>query len=121
GLGRRAGTAVVAVRVTPRPLGTSSLVRARARRLLRFLGRRGADVAGFEPAPVTGEDGFYAPGYGVPGEAARAAIEVGAEDGLELDPTYAAKAFAALLRHARPGRGPLLFLATSPGPLPSPE
>lgn len=113
---------VVAVRVTPKPLGTAGLARARVRALLRFLARRGVEVGPGSPAPIAGEAPFYAPGYGVAGPAARAAIELAAEDGLELDATYAAKGFAALVEAARSGAGgPLLFVATSPGPLPRSE
>ena len=49
-----------------------------------------------------------------------AAMRLAETDGLALDPTYAAKAFAALIAAARRGtNGPLLLLQTSPGPLPN--
>lgn len=109
---------VVAVRVTPRPFGTKAAVKMRALRLSRFLRRRGyPPVARSEL--VRGDGRFFAPAYGVGNPASREAIEIGRRDGVELDPTYAAKAFAALIADARSHRrGPVLFVHTSPGPLP---
>ena len=115
GLGRGdVAAAVVAVRVTPRPLGTSKLVRRRIKRLLRTL-----EAASVVPTPVIGESRFFGGAYGRETPASRAAIELVMRDGLEPDPTYGAKAFAALIAAARDGaRGPLLYVHTSPGPPP---
>lgn len=120
GLGlRRVRIPVVAVRVTPLPLGTSTIVEYHAGMLLRFLKARGATDPGMAPAPIEGDGRYFKPGYGAPNEASMEAIEIAKRDGLELDPTYAAKAFAALVGAARTGRpGPLLLHLTSPGPLP---
>jgi 1-aminocyclopropane-1-carboxylate deaminase/D-cysteine desulfhydrase-like pyridoxal-dependent ACC family enzyme len=110
---------VVAVRVTPLPLGTSTLVAYHAGLLLRFLRSHGGADAGAVAAPIEGDSHYFKPGYGASNEASTEAIEIAGRDGLELDPTYAAKAFAALIGAARAGRrGPLLFHHTSPGPLP---
>ena len=112
-------TEVVAVRVTPRPLGTALVVRQHAARLSRFLKRRGVDVPRSGAVHVEGTGRFFGPAYGVGNPASEEAIEIGAADGLTLDPVYAAKAFAALIDSARRGnKGPLLFVHTSPGPLP---
>jgi D-cysteine desulfhydrase len=110
---------IVAVRVTPLPLGTSTLVEYHAGLLLRFLKSKGAADVGAAAAPLTGEGRYFKPGYGAPNPASTEAIEMARRDGIELDPTYAAKAFAALVGAARAGRrGPFLLHLTSPGPLP---
>jgi D-cysteine desulfhydrase len=108
---------VWAVRVTPRPLGTSLVVKAHAARLtsrvVKCTGRH------MRSAPVHGDGRFFPPAYGRGNRASEEAIELAARDGVELDPIYAAKGFAALVDAAGrwPGDGPLLFLHTSPGPL----
>jgi D-cysteine desulfhydrase len=111
---------VAAVRVTPRPVGTAWLVRRRIRGLRRSIASLGGP-RNFEAAPVEGVGNHAAPGYGRPSGAAMDAIALAAEDGLVLDVGYASKAFAALIEHAHqsgPGE-PLVFLHTSPGPLPA--
>ncbi|HWL64892.1 MAG TPA: pyridoxal-phosphate dependent enzyme [Actinomycetota bacterium] len=108
-----------AVRVTPIPLGTAAMITWHARRLAAFVApRTGRSV---RPAPVASDGRFFPPAYGASNAASIEAIEIARRDSLELDPTYAAKGFAALIDAARrsPG-GPLLFLHTSPGPLPGP-
>jgi 1-aminocyclopropane-1-carboxylate deaminase/D-cysteine desulfhydrase-like pyridoxal-dependent ACC family enzyme len=104
---------VTAVKVAPWPYATERMVRKRTNALVQRLQPSGI------AAPVIHEAGFYAGGYGIPGAAGLEAIDIARRDGLDLDPTYAAKAFAALVAEARarPG-GPFLFLHTSPGPLP---
>lgn len=110
---RGMGAAVTAVKVAPWPYGNARRALRRARALLAA-----ADVGG-EPY-VVGEIRFFKPGYGRPNPASQEAIEVAARDGIDLDPTYAAKAFAALLSDARSYKGgPLLFVHTSPGPPPA--
>jgi D-cysteine desulfhydrase len=110
---------VVAVRVTPLPLGTGPIVRYHSGSLMRFLKSGGAVDADEKVSPIVGESRFFPPGYGTANEASKEAIEIGRADGVELDPTYAAKAFAALIADARAGQqGPLLLHLTSPGPLP---
>jgi D-cysteine desulfhydrase len=109
---------VIAVRVTPRPLGTSWLVKRHVRGLLRRLIRDGRTSPDTLSAPIRGEDRYFPPAYGASNRASLAAIELARTDGLELDPTYAAKGFAALMAEARQVTGPLLFIHTSPGPLP---
>ena len=110
---------VVAVRVTPLPLGTPQLVRYHAGSLIRFLKSREAIDPHEQSSPIVGEGRFFPPAYGTGNEASNEAIELGRRDDIELDPTYAAKAFAALIADARAGQeGPLLLHLTSPGPLP---
>ncbi len=121
--GTAAGTAVglalagrsiplVAVQVAPWPFGTASRVRSHARKLLA---RLKTDVA----LRVSVDRRFFKPGYARPNAASSEAAEIAALDGVVLDGTYTAKAFAALVDRARtqPG-GPLLFIHTAPGPPP---
>ena len=105
---------LVAVRVTPLPIGTPRLINRRIRALEDLLGDHGIS---FRAAPrVLGDDRFFRPGYAKTNPASREATEIAALDGVELDATYAAKAFASLVDAARSGaRGPFLFLHTSPG------
>ena len=106
----------VCVRVTARPYGTLRLVRKRVGAL-----RDRAGLGSVPVAPVMGDDRFFRPGYGRPNPASEEATALAARDGIVLDTTYGAKAFAALVRHARTElSGPLLFVHTSPGPAPVP-
>lgn len=98
---------VVCVRVTPKPYGTTKLVR-------KTIGTMAPNAA-----PLRADERFFAPGYARPNAASIEAAQIARLDGLELDQTYAAKAFASLVAHARARQeGPLLFLHTSPGPPP---
>ncbi|MFZ4519914.1 MAG: D-cysteine desulfhydrase family protein [Microthrixaceae bacterium] len=67
------------------------------------------------------DDRFLGPGYGIPTEAMREAVELAARtEGLLLDPVYSGKAMAALLAWGRSGRfgddGPVVFLHTGGAP-----
>jgi D-cysteine desulfhydrase len=60
-------------------------------------------------------DEFLGPGYGHRTPKSESARALAAEAGVELDPTYTAKALAALLARNADGafgRGPVLFLNT---------
>lgn len=104
---------VVAVQVSDWPYGSRALL---ARRLKKVLDRaRELGLGEIEPVPVVMDSEHLGRGYARPTRESRAAIELAARDGLALDPTYAAKAFAAMVTAARRGRpGPYLFVATSP-------
>ncbi|HJR46193.1 MAG TPA: pyridoxal-phosphate dependent enzyme [Actinomycetota bacterium] len=105
---------LVCVRVTPRPYGTVGLVRRRIAALRVAAGLESAPLS-----PLEADDRFVKPGYGDPNPASLEAAALARSDGLELDGTYAAKAFASLVAHARArAEGPLLFVHTSPGPVP---
>lgn len=111
---RKNGARIVAVRVVPRPLGTTRVVARHARKLLKEV--NAADAS--EPA-IVGEDGFFGEGYGKAAPGVEEAMELAATDGIELERTYTAKAFAALIAQARSGStGPLLFVHTAAGPRP---
>jgi len=120
GLGHaRAPLPVVAVKVSDWPYATTKMVTRRISSLLDHLEQRG--IRNVVPAPWRLERAYLGPGYGKPTEASRAAIALAARDGLTLDPTYGAKAFAALVGTARRDKdGPYLFVHTSPArPAPS--
>jgi D-cysteine desulfhydrase len=65
-------------------------------------------IAGDALAPpdvIHVDDSFVGPGYGLPTEGSREAIRLLAEcEGVFLDPTYTAKAMAALIAYVRGGR-----------------
>ena len=95
-------TEVVGVVVNDRtPLDARSVERL-ARRTLKLLRRRGADV-GDDLAPLRVETGFLGGGYGHRLPAGDAATERAASAGISLDPVYTAKAVAALLETPQAG------------------
>jgi len=109
-------TKVVGVAVSP-PL---RLVRALTDRLARKTAEhiglsRGARVRSAERIEVDGR--WLGRGYGYSTHESDAAMAVAGRVGLELDPTYTAKAFACALARAEEGRGPVLYwhtLSTAP-------
>jgi D-cysteine desulfhydrase len=103
---------VVGVKVAAWPYGNIALARWKTRRLVK---RRSSTT---NPVMIA-DTRYFAPGYAQPNDASNEAQELGRLDGFELDGTYAAKAFASLVTHARAKRGDsLLFVHTSPGPPP---
>ena len=112
GLGR-VPVEVAAVKVSDWPYATSTMVARRISSLLRRLDEN--HIHNVIPAPWSLERRYLGPGYGKPTAESRSAIDLATQDGLALDPTYGAKAFAALIGVARQERnGPYLFLHTSP-------
>ena len=73
-------------------------------------------LAGWRPHParVDVARDWFGPGYGHPTAAGEAATDRAAELGLELEPTYTAKAFAAALDQHRRGRR-VVFVQTFAG------
>lgn len=104
---------VIAVKVADWPYATSRMIARRIANIRRRLGRTAA-----VPPQLHLERRFLGPGYGHPTPESRAAIALARHDGLHLDGSYGAKAFAALCDAARSG-GRYLFVHTSPGPLPT--
>jgi 1-aminocyclopropane-1-carboxylate deaminase/D-cysteine desulfhydrase-like pyridoxal-dependent ACC family enzyme len=108
---------IVGVRVTSRPAFNRPLL---ARAIKQLVAHLGATDDRFPPvdreaiASLVIDAGHLGGGYGVPTADGERASSLAAEDGLVLDPTYMAKAFAALLDAVRDDahRGPLLFLST---------
>lgn len=111
---------VIAVKVSDWPYASRGLLNIRLRKVGQQVRARG--IGPIDPVPVVLDTAHLGRGYGKPTAGARAAIQLAGRDGLDLDPTYAAKAFAALVAAARSGRpGPYLFVATSPRrPVPIP-
>lgn len=100
---------VVAVRTAPRAVGGGPIVRMLARRTAQRLLALGFPPVDLRGAPVI-VDRQFGEGYGVPTEPSRRAEAEARAMGLELDPTYTAKAFAEVLAT----RGPrTLFLHTA--------
>jgi 1-aminocyclopropane-1-carboxylate deaminase/D-cysteine desulfhydrase-like pyridoxal-dependent ACC family enzyme len=65
----------------------------------------GLDFGSSASLEVEVDDGFVGEGYGIPTPASRDALELAARtEGLLLDPTYTAKAMAALIVYVRSGR-----------------
>ncbi len=87
-----------------------------ARRTAALLERRGARLGPLqlEPGMLDLTRDQIGAGYGHPTEAAESAAALAAEDGLSLDPVYAAKAMAGLLELREEGRlgDPVLFIHT---------
>lgn len=108
---------VIAVRVVPAILANPST----ALRLARGAARRLRGLDGTIRAPAFSRRDFvmdtahYGSGYGHPTESGRRAMALAADaEGIQLDLTYTAKAFAALVDAAKgdAGRGPVLFWNT---------
>ncbi|MGH2757322.1 MAG: 1-aminocyclopropane-1-carboxylate deaminase/D-cysteine desulfhydrase [Actinomycetota bacterium] len=112
---------VVAVKVSDWPYATTHMVTGRINSLLLRLEELG--IRNVVPARWFLDRDHLGRGYGKATPESRAAIDLAAKDGLVLDPTYGAKAFAALIGHARrEGAGPYLFVHTSPTrPAPLPD
>ena len=94
---------VVPVRVITRAMANRALLKSlvqRAVRELRQYDHRFPRVADAAIVNLGIEGRQLGRGYGYPTEQARHALAAAAEDGLRLDPTYTAKAFAAVLHDA---------------------
>jgi 1-aminocyclopropane-1-carboxylate deaminase/D-cysteine desulfhydrase-like pyridoxal-dependent ACC family enzyme len=101
-----ARTEILGVRVAPRILSNGFLARRLAARALRSLGREVALRPEAAGALLSIEHRFFGKGYGIPTpEGLEAARVLEAEEGIRLDHTYTAKAFACLLERARQGWG----------------
>lgn len=115
---------IIGVRVVPRTLASRSRINAlidRAVARLRALDNRFPEVAAAAREHVVIDHAEYGKGYGEPTSAGRNAERLAREHaGLTLEPTYTAKAFAAVIRHAQssyPG-GRILYIHTLSGTVP---
>ncbi len=110
------GSRLVGVRVTPERIGSARRVADLANRIVNLLRSSSDSIPGlkFHPSDVCVVHDFYGPGYGAPTrEAVEARDLLARTDGVRLDLTYTAKAFAALLARVRSGaEGPVLFWDT---------
>ncbi len=106
---------VVGVRVTPLIGANAALVAALANRCLTRLKGHGAAIT---IPPLRGRDiaiehGCYGGTYGLPTAAGQEALALAGEAGVRLEPTYTAKAFAAVMANLRSMQpGPVLFWNT---------
>ncbi|MCZ7679388.1 MAG: pyridoxal-phosphate dependent enzyme [Sandaracinaceae bacterium] len=112
------GLAAAGLPIELRAVRVSSRASVNAPRLRREIEATAALLRAHDPAfppiaiggALSIDDRAVGPGYARPSEEGARAAAVAAELGLELDPTYTAKAFAAVLRD-RP-RGEVLFWST---------
>lgn len=115
---------VIGVRVAPAKVGpfdacSPAVVRAMMQRALRTLVTVDPTLAGYTLPPVDLRDDWYGEGYGTATPAGTRATAIAAADGIPLEATYSAKAFAAALDRLAAGIGPVLFWDTfSSRPLP---
>ncbi|HJK95006.1 MAG TPA: pyridoxal-phosphate dependent enzyme [Polyangiaceae bacterium LLY-WYZ-15_(1-7)] len=108
-------TKVHAVRVTPRLVCNQATVAAlitATMRKLRKVEPAFPAVAPAARAAVEIDHSLFGGGYGTLDDATREATVRADAEGLSVDPTYTAKAFAALLRHQRATPGRALFWHT---------
>lgn len=112
------GLAAAGLPIELRAVRVSSRASVNAPRLRREIEATAALLRAEDPAfppiaiggALTIDDRAVGPGYARPSEEGARAAAIAAELGLELDPTYTAKAFAAVLRDRR--RGEVLFWST---------
>ena len=107
-------TTVVAVRVAPALIANGWRVRHLSRGAVRLLAYHGIPIPHPPSRILLVLDGLGA-GYGHPTPAGEAARELAARHGVTLDPTYGAKAFAAL-RALPPGFRRVVFWHTFAAP-----
>jgi D-cysteine desulfhydrase len=108
---------IIAARVTPRLVAPRAMVDGLIERVVHDLHARDPRfprVAEAAKRLVTITDESRGAGYGQPDDAATRASELALSEDIELDPTYTAKAFAQMLRHAEGERRGqrLLFIHT---------
>jgi D-cysteine desulfhydrase len=89
---------VVAVQVTPNP-ALRSLVLGQALYALWRRARSVSPIAAWRTLEI--EERFVGKGYGHPTDEGNSAVKLARSFGLELEPTYTAKAFAAVLERTR--------------------
>ncbi|MFP5384341.1 MAG: 1-aminocyclopropane-1-carboxylate deaminase/D-cysteine desulfhydrase [Gammaproteobacteria bacterium] len=110
-------TRVVGVRVAPAKVGpfdacTAGVTRKMMAQALATLAAADSTFTGVHVPDVDLRDDWYGDGYGVPTLAGDAATRIAASDGIPLEPTYSAKAFAAFLDRLASVNGPVLFWNT---------
>jgi D-cysteine desulfhydrase len=106
--------AVHAVRVADHVWANRPLTLLHARRTVRLLRRHGADIDDPPSDRLEFHHRWFGHAYGVPSHAGERAARLAAAHGLDLEPTYTAKALAAALAHLRSAheRGPVLWVNT---------
>ena len=106
---------IVAVRVTPLAVCNRWTVRSLVRDVIGELRRRDTsfpDVTRNAIRCIRIDGSMYGSGYGESGGEVEAAMARAGDDGLELDPTYTAKSYAAFIRDSRQDSGPRIYWHT---------
>ena len=102
---------ILAVRVVESPLCNRLVMMALALRTVALLSRHGLSVGPMAPVDIDGSQ--LGAGYGSPTPSGTRALALAARtEGLALDPTYTAKALAALLDRRWPPSSRILFWNT---------
>jgi 1-aminocyclopropane-1-carboxylate deaminase/D-cysteine desulfhydrase-like pyridoxal-dependent ACC family enzyme len=111
---------IIGIRVAPDYVGpapgcTPGLVTALMRQALEFIIRAYPEYRSLQlPTPVLLGD-YYGAGYGIPSPAGEQALRQAAREGITLENTYTAKAFAAVLDRVAQDQGPVIFWNTHAG------
>jgi D-cysteine desulfhydrase len=110
-------TKVIGVQVAPGPFASSRAVLSLTQKTLKMLQHNDSSMPRIQLAreDVRVEKAYYGRGYGHPTEMGRAALRLLAEtEGIDLDPTYTAKAFGAALDYieTKSPEEPILFWNT---------
>ena len=106
------GVRVIGSYVGPFAACTPATVMRLMRRTLAWMRATAPELSAVEPPTPILLDDWFGDGYGVPTAAGERAQALAAEQGLDLDATYTAKAFAAALEGAKMSSGPVLFWHT---------
>jgi len=107
---------IIGIRVTPLVGANSFFVASLANKTLALLQRHGAalNASRIGQGEITIDHSYYGGTYGLPTEAGEAAQASAAAAGIGLEPTYTAKAFAAVLEDLQGAKedGPVLYWNT---------
>ena len=113
---RVVGVRVIASRIGPFPACTAGTVAKQIKHAYGYLKKRCRDLPAVSIRVPAILDDFFGRGYGMPSAAGIDAHRLMKEkQGIELEPTYTAKTFAAVLEYCRSrqrGRGPVLYWHT---------
>lgn len=110
-------TRIIGVQVAPNMFSNPKTVLNLARKTLKFMRRHDPTVpeVKLNLEDISFEKGHFGKGYGYPTEAGKSAMRLIADtEGIQLDLTYTAKTFGALLEHVKDSstNGPVLFWHT---------
>ncbi len=116
------GISVLPSHAGPIPVCTAGRTAALARKTHRFLCKHSSEVPSAFISPVHLDDRWVGRGYGFPTSEGSAATELFALRGINLEPTYTAKAAAAALQYCRenPGQTVLYWHTFNSVPLEAP-
>jgi 1-aminocyclopropane-1-carboxylate deaminase/D-cysteine desulfhydrase-like pyridoxal-dependent ACC family enzyme len=113
---RVVGVRVIASHMGPFPACTAGTVAKQIKHAYGYLKKRCQDLPAVSIRVPAILNGFFGRGYGMPSTAGTGAHRLMKEkQGIELEPTYTAKTFAAVIEYCRNrqrGRGPVLYWHT---------